>query len=163
MVLEETTTTQTVASQVSSVSTTISTSSSSSTVESSTSSSSSSSTTESSSSSEEFKKFDTEAGKQFAEYLKQQLDANYADVGYTFTVTGDNSTVNVNVLQDFKYEPESEVQRMADDLLSFKNGKFYTWTTENGYNYNDTPYLIMNAEDGTPLASQGISGYMKVK
>ena len=125
MVLEETTTTQTVASQVSSVSTTISTSSSSSTVESSTSSSSSSSTTESSSSSEEFKKFDTEAGKQFAEYLKQQLDANYADVGYTFTVTGDNSTVNVNVLQDFKYEPESEVQRMADALLSFKNGKFY--------------------------------------
>ena len=155
MVLEETTTTQTVASQVSSVSTTISTSSSSSTVESSTSSSSSSSTTESSSSSE--------AGKQFAEYLKQQLDANYADVGYTFTVTGDNSTVNVNVLQDFKYEPESEVQRMADALLSFKNGKFYTWATENGYNYNDTPYLIMNAEDGTPLASQGISGYMKVK
>ena len=152
MVLEETTTTQTVASQVSSVSTTISTSSS-----------SSSSTTESSSSSEEFKKFDTEAGKQFAEYLKQQLDANYADVGYTFTVTGDNSTVNVNVLQDFKYEPESEIQRMVDALLSFKNGKFYTWATENGYNYNDTPYLIMNAEDGTPLASQGISGYMKVK
>ena len=143
MVLEETTTTQTVASQVSSVSTTISTSSS--------------------SSSEEFKKFDTEAGKQFAEYLKQQLDANYADVGYTFTVTGDNSTVNVNVLQDFKYEPESEIQRMADALLSFKNGKFYTWATENGYNYNDTPYLIMNAEDGTPLASQEISGYMKVK
>lgn len=126
--------------------------------------SSSSSTTETSSSTSTTKTLDAEGGKQFAAYFKQQLDAQYADIGYTFPVTGDETIIYVSVPQDYKYASNADIQKLADNLLSAKNGKFFTWATENNYDYKNGPILYMQAEDGTVLAEEGaFEGDMNVK
>lgn len=125
---------------------------------------SSSSTTETSSSTSTTKNLDAEGGKQFAAYLVQQLNATYAETGYTFNAIGYDETIYVTVPQEIKYGTYTDIQKIADTLLSEKTEKFVTWATENNYNYKNPPILYVQSEDGTTLAEESVfKGTMTVK
>ncbi len=125
---------------------------------------SSSSSTETSSSA---KKYDDTANAAFASELNSQINTTLSQSGVTdsFAVMPDGSNlIDVVVPQDYKYLPNSQIQQLADTILSAKENCFQTWNAkpENNYDQTDGPSLYVKSPDGTTLAKESFwSGTMK--
>lgn len=162
-------------------SSTIATSSSSSKTKesSSTSSSKLETTTESSSKTEESTEpttqndgpeYTEESNAAFATALMNALNQSLADNGANVSVTvqyyGDN-LIYVIVPQDFRYETNVNLQKLADTVLDAKENYFNNWAIENGYDlsYTNSPNLYLKSEDDTTLAEESgvLNKKMKLK
>lgn len=125
---------------------------------------SSSSSTETSSSS---KTYDDAANTAFASELNTKINDVLRQGGVTdsFAVMPNGSNlIDVVVPQNYKYVPNSQIQQLADVILSAKENCFQEWNAkpENNYNQTHGPYLYVKSPDGTTLAKESFwSGTMK--
>lgn len=125
---------------------------------------SSSSSTETSSSS---KTYDDAANTAFASELNTKINDVLRQGGVTdsFAVMPNGSNlIDVVVPQNYKYVPNSQIQQLADIILSAKENCFQEWNAkpENNYNQTHGPYLYVKSPDGTTLAKESFwSGTMK--
>lgn len=125
---------------------------------------SSSSSTETSSSS---KTYDDAANTAFASELNTKINDVLRQGGVTdsFAVMPNGSNlIDVVVPQNYKYVPNSQIQQLADTILSAKENYFQEWNAkpENNYGQTHGPYLYVKSPDGTTLAKESFwSGTMK--
>lgn len=125
---------------------------------------SSSSSTETSSSS---KTYDDAANTAFASELNTKINDVLRQGGVTdsFAVMPNGSNlIDVVVPQNYKYVPNSQIQQLADTILSAKENYFQEWNAkpENNYDQTQGPYLYVKSPDGTTLAKESFwSGTMK--
>lgn len=126
--------------------------------------SSSSSSTETSSSA---KKYDDAANTAFASELSSQLNAALSQNGVTDSIAvmpNGSGVIDAVVPQDYKYLPNSQIQQLADVILSAKNNIFLDWNAkpENSYDKASAPILYVKSPDGATLAKESVwSGSMK--
>lgn len=125
---------------------------------------SSSSSTKTSSSS---KTYDDAANTAFASELNTKINDVLRQGGVTdsFAVMPNGSNlIDVVVPQNYKYVPNSQIQQLADTILSAKENYFQEWNAkpENNYGQTHGPYLYVKSPDGTTLAKESFwSGTMK--
>ena len=125
---------------------------------------SSSSSTETSSSS---KTYDDAANTAFASELNTRINDVLRQGGVTdsFAVMPNGSSlIDVVVPQDYKYLPNSQIQQLADTILSAKESCFREWNAKPENDYDETygPSLYVKSPDGTTLAKESFwSGTMK--
>lgn len=121
---------------------------------------SSSSSTETSSSA---KTYDDAANTAFASELNTQINDVLRQGGVTdsFAVMPNGSNlIDVVVPQDYKYLPNSQIQQLADTILSAKENCFQEWNAKPENNYDQTygPSLYVKSPDGTTLAKESFWG-----
>ncbi|MCE2322761.1 hypothetical protein ACXOXS_01135 [Streptococcus thermophilus] len=121
---------------------------------------SSSSSTETSSSS---KTYDDAANTAFASELNTQINDVLRQGGVTdsFAVMPNGSSlIDVVVPQNYKYLPNSQIQQLADTILSAKEKCFKEWNAKPENNYDQTygPSLYVKSPDGTTLAKESFWG-----
>lgn len=121
---------------------------------------SSSSSTETSSSA---KTYDDAANTAFASELNTQINDVLRQGGVTdsFAVMPNGSSlIDVVVPQDYKYLPNSQIQQLADTILSAKENCFQEWNAKPENNYDETygPRLYVKSPDGTTLAKESFWG-----
>ena len=119
-----------------------------------------SSSTETSSSS---KTYDDAANTAFASELNTQINDVLRQGGITdsFAVMPNGSSlIDVVVPQNYKYLPNSQIQQLADTILSAKKNCFQEWNAkpENNYDQTDGPSLYVKSPDGTTLAKESFWG-----
>ena len=125
---------------------------------------SSSSSTETSSSS---KTYDDAANTAFASELNTKINDVLRQGGVTdsFAVMPNGSNlIDVVVPQNYKYLPNSQIQQLADTILSAKRNCFQEWNAkpENNYGQTQGPFLYVKSPDGATLAKESFwSGTMK--
>ena len=102
----------------------------------------------------------------FMNALNQSLADNSTNVSVSVQYYGDN-LIYVIVPQDFKYETNVNLQKLADTVLDAKENYFNNWAIENGYDlsYTTSPNLYLKSEDDTTLAEESgiFSKKMKLK
>ena len=121
---------------------------------------SSSSSTETSSSA---KTYDDAANTAFASELNTQINDVLRQGGVTdsFAVMPNGSSlIDVVVPQDYKYLPNSQIQQLADTILSAKENCFQEWNAKPENDYDETygPRLYVKSPDGTTLAKESFWG-----
>ena len=121
---------------------------------------SSSSSTETSSSS---KTYDDAANTAFASELNTKINDVLRQGGVTdsFAVMPNGSSlIDVVVPQNYKYLPNSQIQQLADTILSAKENCFQEWNAKPENNYDETygPSLYVKSPDGTTLAKESFWG-----
>ena len=121
---------------------------------------SSSSSTETSSSA---KTYDDAANAAFASEFNTQINdaLRQGDVTDSFAVMPNGSSlIDVVVPQDYKYLPNSQIQQLADTILSAKENCFQEWNAKPENNYDETygPRLYVKSPDGTTLAKESFWG-----
>lgn len=121
---------------------------------------SSSSSTETSSSS---KTYDDAANTAFASELNTKINDVLRQGGVTdsFAVMPNGSNlIDVVVPQDYKYLPNSQIQELADTILSAKENCFQEWNAKPENDYDETygPRLYVKSPDGTTLAKESFWG-----
>ena len=121
---------------------------------------SSSSSTETSSSA---KTYDDAANAAFASEFNTQINdaLSQGDVTDSFAVMPNGSNlIDVVVPQDYKYLPNSQIQELADTILSAKENCFQEWNAKPENNYDETygPRLYVKSPDGTTLAKESFWG-----
>lgn len=121
---------------------------------------SSSSSTETSSSS---KTYDDAANTAFASELNTKINDVLMQGGVTdsFAVMPNGSNlIDVVVPQNYKYLPNSQIQQLADTILSAKENCFQEWNAKPENNYDETygPSLYVKSPDGTTLAKESFWG-----
>lgn len=119
-----------------------------------------SSSTETSSSS---KTYDDAANTAFASELNTQINDVLRQGGVTdsFAVMPNGSSlIDVVVPQNYKYLPNSQIQQLADTILSAKNKCFQEWNAKPENNYDQTygPSVYVKSPDGTTLAKESFWG-----
>lgn len=142
-------------------------------------STSTSSTTEASSTTEESTEpttkndgpeYTEESNAAFATAFMNALNQSLADSGVDINVRvqyyGEN-LIYVIVPQDFKYEPNASIQKLADSIFQAKENYFTEWAIDNGYDlgYTNPPHLYVKSEDDTTLAEESgiLDRKMKLK
>ena len=123
-------------------------------------SASSSSSTETSSSA---KTYDDAANAAFASEFNTQINDALSQGGVTdsFAVMPNSSVlIDVVVPQDYKYLPNSQIQELADTILSAKENCFQEWNAKPENDYDETygPRLYVKSPDGTTLAKESFWG-----
>ena len=121
---------------------------------------SSSSSTETSSSA---KTYDDAANAAFASEFNTQINdaLRQGDVTDSFAVMPNGSSlIDVVVPQDYKYLPNSQIQELADTILSAKENCFQEWNAKPENDYDETygPRLYVKSPDGTTLAKESFWG-----
>ena len=121
---------------------------------------SSSSSTETSSSA---KTYDDAANTAFASELNTQINDVLRQGGVTdsFAVMPNGSSLIDEVVpQDYKYLPNSQIQQLADTILSAKENCFQEWNAKPENDYDETygPRLYVKSPDGTTLAKESFWG-----
>ena len=98
--------------------------------------------------------------------LNQSLADNGTNVSVSVQYYGDN-LIYVIVPQDFRYETNVNLQKLADTVLEAKENYFNKWAIENGYDlgYTNSPNLYLKSEDDTTLAEESgvLNKKMKLK
>lgn len=125
--------------------------------------SSSSKTVSSTETSSTSKTYDDAANTAFASELDTKINDVLKQSGITdsFAVMPNSSVlIDVVVPQDYKYLPNSQIQQLADTLLSAKENYFQEWNAKPENNYNETygPRLYIKSPDGTTLAKESFFG-----
>lgn len=125
--------------------------------------SSSSKTVSSTEASSTSKTYDDAANTAFASELDTKINDVLKQSGITdsFAVMPNSSVlIDVVVPQDYKYLPNSQIQQLADTLLSAKENYFQEWNAKPENNYNETygPRLYIKSPDGTTLAKESFFG-----
>lgn len=125
--------------------------------------SSSSKTVSSTETSSTSKTYDDAANTAFASELDTKINDVLKQSGITdsFAVMPNSSVlIDVVVPQDYKYLPNSQIQQLADTLLSAKENYFQEWNAKPENNYNETygPRLYVKSPDGATLAKESFLG-----
>lgn len=125
--------------------------------------SSSSKTVSSTETSSTSKTYDDAANTAFASELNTKINDVLKQSGITdsFAVMPNSSVlIDVVVPQDYKYLPNSQIQQLADTLLSAKENYFQEWNAKPENNYNEAygPRLYVKSPDGTTLAKESFLG-----
>ena len=125
--------------------------------------SSSSKTVSSTETSSTSKTYDDAANTAFASELNTKINDVLKQSGITdsFAVMPNGSVlIDVVVPQDYKYLPNSQIQQLADTLLSAKENYFQEWNAKPENNYNEAygPRLYVKSPDGTTLAKESFLG-----
>ena len=125
--------------------------------------SSSSKTVSSTETSSTSKTYDDAANTAFASELDTKINDVLKQSGITdsFAVMPNSSVlIDVVVPQDYKYLPNSQIQQLADTLLSAKENYFQEWNAKPENNYNEAygPRLYVKSPDGTTLAKESFLG-----
>jgi len=99
--------------------------------------------------------------------LNQSLADGGVNVSVSVQYMGKN-LIYVIVPQDFKYEPTSSIQKLADTVYQVKENYFNEWAIDNGYDlsYTNAPHLYIKSDgDQTTLAEESgiFNKTMKVK
>ena len=119
--------------------------------------------TSSSATSSSSKHFKDEEVQNYAMQLQKKINELVQDTGQVYTVTGRGRIIYLTVPQNFKYNSKDSLQEFADKVLEIKNETFPMWLVENGYAPQETRiHLHIKAEDGTTLAKENFSGFMKI-
>ena len=125
-----------------------------------------SSTTDESTTENDGPEYTEESNASFATAFMNALNQSLADSGVDINVRveyyGEN-LIYVIVPQDFKYEPNASIQKLADSIFQAKENYFTEWAIDNGYDLGDTnpPHLYVKSEDDTILAEE--SGILERK
>ena len=102
----------------------------------------------------------------FMNALNQSLADNGTNVSVSVQYYGDK-LIYVIVPQDFRYETNVNLQKLADTVLDAKENYFNKWAIENGYDlgYTNSPNLYLKSEDDTTLAEESgvLNKKMKLK
>lgn len=103
----------------------------------------------------------------FMNTLNQSLAGGGVNVSMSVQYMGKN-LIYVIVPQDFKYEPTSSIQKLADTVYQAKENYFNEWAIDNGYDlsYTNAPHLYIKSDgDQTTLAEESgiFNKTMKVK
>lgn len=116
-----------------------------------------------SSSTETRKTYDDAANTAFASELNTKINDVLKQSGVTdsFAVMPNGSSlIDVVVPQNYKYLQNSQIQQLADTILSAKENYFQEWNAKPENNYNETygPRLYVKSPDGTTLAKESFLG-----
>ncbi|WP_283271177.1 hypothetical protein [Streptococcus dysgalactiae] len=111
-------------------------------------------------------KYTKESNAEFATVFQNVLNNALAESGMSTTVRVeyyDNTLIYVYVPQEYKYETNVNIQRLADTIYQAKENKFNEWAIDKGYDlgYTHSPTLYLKSEDDTVLAEE--SGILKKK
>lgn len=119
--------------------------------------------TSSSSKKEARKTYDDAANTSFASELNTKINDVLRQGGVTdsFAVMPNGSSlIDVVVPQNYKYLQNSQIQQLADTILSAKENCFQEWNAKPENNYNEAygPRLYVKSPDGTTLAKESFLG-----
>lgn len=125
--------------------------------------SSSSKTVSSTEASSSSKTYDDAANTAFASELNTKINDVLKQSGVTdsFAVMPNSSVlIDVVVPQNYKYLQNSQIQQLADTILSAKENCFQEWNAKPENNYNEAygPRLYVKSPDGTTLAKESFLG-----
>lgn len=98
----------------------------------------------------------------FIEYFKQDLQekgVNIDDYRFYNRSTG----LYIAVPNEYKYYDKTQLQQFADGLHEKEHEAFNVWAEINGIDYSQYPMLFIKTDDGDSLASQTLTGKMKLK
>lgn len=115
------------------------------------------------SSTETRKTYDDAANTAFASELNTKINDVLRNGGVTdsFAVMPNGSSlIDVVVPQNYKYLQNSQIQQLADTILSAKENCFQEWNAKPENNYDETygPRLYVKSPDGTTLAKESFLG-----
>lgn len=111
-----------------------------------------------------------ESNAEFAAAFQDMLNGALSENGISTTVRVeyyDDSLIYVYVPQEYKYETNVNIQRLADSIYQVKENKFREWATSKGFDLKKTysPTLYLKSEDSTDLAEESgiLNKKMKLK
>lgn len=97
----------------------------------------------------------------FIDYLKNDLTEKGVDLSdATFYNRG--TILYLGVPNDYKYYDKTKLQQFADKMYEQVHGAFNVWSGINGVDYSQYPGFYIKTADGESLASQKLSGGMKL-
>lgn len=115
-------------------------------------------------------KYTKESNAEFATAFQEMLNNALAESGLSTTVRVeyyDDSLIYVYVPQEYKYETNVNIQKIADTIYQAKEKKFNEWAIDKGYDlgYTHSPTLYLKSQDGTDLAEESgiLNKKMKLK
>lgn len=120
------------------------------------------SSSESSSSEEKPKYITIDQMGSFIDYFKQDLINKGLDIS-TYSFYNRDLVLYMTVPNEYKYYDKTDLQRFADGMLTKEHEAFNVWAGINNVSYERSPMFHIKADDGTAIASQKMSGQMKVK
>lgn len=117
----------------------------------------------SSSKKEARKTYDDAANTAFASELNTKINDVLKQSGITDSfavIPNGSSLIDVVVPQNYKYLQNSQIQQLADTILSAKENCFQEWNAKPENNYDETygPRLYVKSPDGTTLAKESFLG-----
>lgn len=96
------------------------------------------------------------------ERVEQRLTEDGVDMtGYSLTY--DDTILYLVVPDKTKYYDKTKLQQFADGFQNKVHSYFNGWALENNYNYNRPPLLVIKTQSGDRIASETVSGSMKLK
>ncbi|MCO4510900.1 hypothetical protein Si110_00275 [Streptococcus infantarius subsp. infantarius] len=96
------------------------------------------------------------------ERVQQRLSEDGFDMtGYNLTY--DDTILYLVVPDETKYYDKTKLQQFADGFQNKVHSYFNGWALENNYNYNRPPLLVIKTQSGDRIASETLSGNMKLK
>ncbi|WP_205402186.1 TM2 domain-containing protein [Streptococcus lutetiensis] len=96
------------------------------------------------------------------ERVQQRLSEDGFDMtGYNLTY--DDTILYLAVPDETKYYDKTKLQQFADGFQNKVHSYFNGWALENNYNYNRPPLLVIKTQSGDRIASETLSGNMKLK
>lgn len=96
------------------------------------------------------------------ERIEQRLTEDGFDMtGYSLTY--DDTILYLVVPDETKYYDKTKLQQFADGFQNKVHSYFNGWALENNYNYNRPPLLVIKTQSGDRIASETLSGNMKLK
>lgn len=110
------------------------------------------------------------SNEEFANAFQDMLNTALSESGVSTTVQVthyDRNLIYVYVPQDYKYETNVNIQKLADTIYQAKESKFTEWAIDKGYDlgYTHAPTLYLKSEDDTVLAEESgiLNKKMKLK
>lgn len=96
------------------------------------------------------------------ERVQQRLSEDGFDMtGYNLAY--DDTILYLVVPDETKYYDKTKLQQFADGFQNKVHSYFNGWALENNYNYNRPPLLVIKTQSGDRIASETLSGNMKLK
>lgn len=96
------------------------------------------------------------------ERVEQRLTEDGFDMtGYSLTY--DDTILYLVVPDETKFYDKTKLQQFADGFQNKVHSYFNGWALENNYNYNRPPLLVIKTQSGDRIASETVSGSMKLK
>lgn len=114
------------------------------------------------SSSEELPKMTADKMPDFIEYFQNDLTEKGID---TNDVSFDNEDTILHLIvpESYKDYSDSDMLAFAEQTQDREHEAFNVWAGTNGIDYSDYPFLVIMTESGERLASETITGDMKIK